>query len=120
MGGIQYLFITPRLSVYTLANHIGVPGSLSLLAMTCCAGYSNKPSNNGKYCLEAPVIDISNYANFPNQIGAEEVIPEELPDNGRSPERVDVRIHLLREHHPSYHSHPRRHKPGPTCSDTTP
>lgn len=31
------------------------------------------------------MVDISNQSNLPKQVGAEEEVPQELPDNGRRP-----------------------------------
>ena len=73
------------------------------------------PGYNAQYRLETPVVDVANHPNLPNQDRATDPVPDELPDNRRSP--TDALLVMRRVHHAlvPHHSQPRRHIPFETC-----
>ena len=85
---------------------------------SCPAFLPVLPGYNAQYRLETPMVDVPNHPNLPDQDWATDPVPDELPDNGRSPTDVLLvrgRVHDALEAH---HSQPRRHIPFETCSET--
>lgn len=44
-----------------------------------------KATDNGENGLKAPMIDVSDRADLPDQVGAKDIVPEALPDNKKGP-----------------------------------
>ena len=52
------------------------------------------PSNNGYDCLESPMVDVMDIADFPKRIRAEDPVPESLPDDTWGPDQTSVTARL--------------------------
>lgn len=48
----------------------------------------HSPCNDCNDGLQPPAVDISDHADLPKEIWAEEIVPQELPDDRRSPEAM--------------------------------